>query len=82
MAARADPAYFGDDGGKFLHGASFTELFKSPEFRDLEIDILDFSFFIQEDFDFSVSFQSRNRVNGDSGHSNFFPNMDKGKLKR
>jgi hypothetical protein len=68
MTTGTNAADLGHDGRKFLHGPSFTELFKTPQFRYLEVNIINLSFISKKDFNFSMAFQAGDRVDGNGFH--------------
>jgi hypothetical protein len=55
MASRADSAYLSSDRRKFFHRSAFTKFFKSSEFGYLKKYITWFSFFVKENFYFTMA---------------------------
>jgi hypothetical protein len=63
-----DPAAEDQGVGHLFDRPADAEALKTAQLRNLEISVGDISFLIQEDFDFTVTFQPGDRIDGDSFH--------------
>ena len=52
----------------FFDRPADAESFEAAQFGNLEVGIGDIAFFVQEDFDLAVTFETGNRINRDSLH--------------
>src|SRR6266542_1120655 len=73
----ADPVH---DDRHVFGPAPDTELLEAAQFGYLKVGVGDIAVRVQKDFDFPVSFQARNRADGDSFHHDFPPSSEPARL--
>jgi hypothetical protein len=65
VARRADPADAGHDPRQLLDGPADDEPLEAPQLGDLQVAVRHRALVVEEDLDLSVSFEPRDRIDGD-----------------